>query len=236
MTSPREVLIVSASPILSAALHTFLERHGIPACCGVAEAEALPGSRAAVPRLPYGEMDGSGSSVVLLATGTWEETAWGLEFLRAHYADRPWLLLMDARLAGAFLHLLACRSCGLVPPSASPTILPDTLDALATGHMLPLAFELTARFAHGVTLTLGGRRIRFPTQSELQCGCAASLGLSNSQIAELLCLGEATVKTHLHHLLQKLEIHSRGQLSRLVQKALAPLPPPFRATEFVRNV
>jgi DNA-binding NarL/FixJ family response regulator len=224
VTSPREVLIVSASPILSAALHTFLERNGIPARCGVAEAETRSDCRAAVPRLPYDEPDAPRSSVILLTTGNWEETAWGVEVARASYADRPWLLLMDARLAGAFLHLLACRPCGLVPPSASPEILPDTLYALASGHTLPLSFELTARFAHGVRLALDGRPIRLPTQSELQCGCAASLGLSNSQIAGLLCLGEATVKTHLHHLLQKLELHSRGQLGRLVQQALAPLP------------
>lgn len=227
MTSPREVLIVSASPILSAALHSYLEQSAIPARLGVVPAEAAScPEQGSTPCLPYEDLDQPGSRVVLLAAVGWEETAWGLEFLRAHYRGRPWLLLMDPRLAGAFLSVLACRPCGLVPPSASPEILPDTLYALANGHTLPLSFELTARFAHGVSLALGGRSVRLPTQSELQCGCAASLGLSNRQIADLLCLGEATVKTHLHHLLRKLDLHDRTELGILIQRALSPLPTP----------
>jgi DNA-binding NarL/FixJ family response regulator len=37
-------------------------------------------------------------------------------------------------------------------------------------------------------------------------------GLSNQQIASRLVLGEATVKTHLNHLLSKLEVDGRPGL------------------------
>jgi DNA-binding NarL/FixJ family response regulator len=227
VTSPREVAILSAGPILSAALQSFLERMVPGICCRIVTSEASAASDDASPlspRLPDDTPFGPGQGVVLFTAGAWEEMVWGLGRLSAQFPDAPWLLLADPRVAGTFLSLLHCRPCALVPPSASPEILPDALFALAHGHTLPLSFEMTARFARGAAVATGGRPIRLPTQAELQCGCAVSLGLPNRQIADLLCLGEATVKTHIHHLLQKLDLRGRAELAAFVQEALAPLP------------
>jgi DNA-binding NarL/FixJ family response regulator len=226
VTSPREVSILSAGPILSAALRAFLERMVPGICCRIdtLDSAPCPAGTHSSPRLPDDEPSGPGVNVVLFAAGGWEEMAWGLGHLIAHFPDRPWLLLVDPRVAGTFLSLLYGRPCALVPPSASPEILPDVLVALAQGHTLPLSFEMTARFARGVAAARGSRPLRLPTQAELQCGCAASLGLGNRQIADLLCLGEATVKTHLHHLLQKLDLRCRSELALFVREALAPPP------------
>jgi Bacterial regulatory proteins, luxR family len=58
-----------------------------------------------------------------------------------------------------------------------------------------------------------------------------SLGLSNRQISEVLHLGEATVKSHLHSLLNKLELSDREDLGLYFAQALAPFSPPKRWRE-----
>lgn len=46
-------------------------------------------------------------------------------------------------------------------------------------------------------------------------------GLTNPQIAERMFVSKATVKTHLAHVFQKLDVHSRAELSaRATERAM----------------
>jgi DNA-binding NarL/FixJ family response regulator len=51
-------------------------------------------------------------------------------------------------------------------------------------------------------------------------------GLSNKEIASELFLSVATVKHHVHHILEKLKLPRRGQAMRRVRDApwIAPIP------------
>jgi DNA-binding NarL/FixJ family response regulator len=49
------------------------------------------------------------------------------------------------------------------------------------------------------------------TQRELEVLRLVARGLSNTEIAKELFLSEATVKTHLAHVMQKLELRDRVQ-------------------------
>jgi DNA-binding NarL/FixJ family response regulator len=44
-------------------------------------------------------------------------------------------------------------------------------------------------------------------------------GLSNKEIGDELCLSVATVKHHVHHVVEKLKLQKRAQATRLVHDA-----------------
>jgi DNA-binding NarL/FixJ family response regulator len=213
MELPMEMLIVSDSPIFARAVQQLLDQWP-----GVCRSRVRGGTETAAER---GRSSPDG---LLLAPRTWEELAYWLPTLRREYRACPWLLLTEPRLAGMFLSALQAHSCTLVAPDASLESLQDALRALAARRGACLSAELQARFARGAGMEAALRWARSPSLMELQCACAVSLGLSNRRIAEVLHMGEATVKSHVHHLLQKLGLSGRSELGALVQRALAPLP------------
>ena len=79
--------------------------------------------------------------------------------------------------------------------------------------LLPrLVEELTHR-----PLPLGERNGTSLTRQEHEILRFLCEGLANKAIAERLTISEATVKTHLNHIFKKTGLHSRLQLSRLLQ-------------------
>jgi DNA-binding CsgD family transcriptional regulator len=217
MSDPVNVLILGASPIYCYFLKQMLDF----ASAGYRAHVLGAGSR--VERGPVADPE-----VLVLAPHTWEEMGSWVPFAQRHFAARPWLLFADLRLIGMFMSSLERQRCAPVALDAPPEEFGRVLEALARGHGAPLAAELLTRFARGAATDTAARRTRFPTPMELQCGCAVSLGLGNRQISERLIVGEATVKTHIHHLLHKLGLANRTELGAYVQRALAPSSPPFR--------
>ncbi|WP_281655322.1 helix-turn-helix transcriptional regulator [Eggerthella sinensis] len=73
------------------------------------------------------------------------------------------------------------------------------------------------------------------TQRESETFRMLALGVSAKQIAKRLVLSENTVKTHVRHIYQKLDIHSRAELDEVLESASnsikqehVTLPPRFR--------
>ena len=55
------------------------------------------------------------------------------------------------------------------------------------------------------------------TPREVQVLDLLKYGLSNQQIADTLCLSVSTIKTHIHHILMKLDVPTRYRASALAE-------------------
>jgi DNA-binding NarL/FixJ family response regulator len=55
-------------------------------------------------------------------------------------------------------------------------------------------------------------------------------GMSNKQIAARLCIEVATVKNHVHRILDKLQAHRRGEIGARLRRAVSDPPSSFSAT------
>jgi len=128
--------------------------------------------------------------------------------------------LFDALQAGA---------SGFMLKNADPEDLVDAVRVAAQGHAL-LAPEVTRRVIEATVApsASGGRndrvgatdaprpaddaRLAALTSREREVLSLVARGMSNAEIAQQLWLGEATVKTHVGHLLSKLGVRDRVQL------------------------
>jgi len=60
------------------------------------------------------------------------------------------------------------------------------------------------------------------TARELEVIRLVDRGLSNKEIASRLCIGVATVKNHVHSILEKLHVHRRGEAAARIRGLLQP--------------
>jgi DNA-binding NarL/FixJ family response regulator len=113
----------------------------------------------------------------------------------------------DAIRAGASAFLLK---------DIRPAQLIDAIKVVAAGDAL-LAPSVTRRLLErfGDSFPTDARPARLPTDTlttrELEILTLLANGLSNAELAEHLCLGETTVKTHVSSILRKLGLRDRVQ-------------------------
>lgn len=114
---------------------------------------------------------------------------------------------------------LRAGASGFVLKDTDPAELVRAVTVVADGHAL-LAPEVTRRmldrFAQGEREALVLPPL---TQREHEVLVALALGLSNLEIADRLVVSYSTVKTHVSHLLAKLEARDRSQLVMLAHRA-----------------
>jgi DNA-binding NarL/FixJ family response regulator len=137
-----------------------------------------------------GDDAGSGARVLVLTTFDGDEHV--VEALRAGASG---FLLKDVAPAD-FVRAIRVVASGdaLIAPSVTRRL----LDRFAR-----LAIPADERHAEG---------LRQLTQREQEVLKLVAQGLSNGEIAERLTLAEPTVKTHVSHLLMKLDLRDRAQL------------------------
>jgi Bacterial regulatory proteins, luxR family len=207
--TPR-VLIVSDRPLYARAIQALLE------------SGSTGGSSRVLAHSDGPRLAPAGPEVVLFFPQDWRELAARLPGLRRQVASRPWVFLAEGRLVGMFLSLLGDQPCHLVEPDTPPAALGRLLQEIVDQPLPSLGAELLARFARGARLLRVGRRPGLPSAMVLQCGCAVSFGLRDAEIAQLFHLREATIKSHVHHLLRKLALLNRVELGEVMRRALAP--------------
>ncbi len=116
---------------------------------------------------------------------------------------------------------LRAGASGFVLKDTEPAALVHAVEVVAAGDAL-LAPEVTRRMLDRFAEAGEPReRHELPplTQREHEVLAAIALGLSNLEIADRLVVSYSTVKTHVSHLLTKLDARDRAQLVMLAHRA-----------------
>ncbi|QEU94721.1 DNA-binding response regulator [Streptomyces kanamyceticus] len=126
------------------------------------------------------------------------------------------LMLCDSLEHDELLSALRGGVRGVLPVNGDPYTLAAAIREIAAGAMLlksPTAVGLINRLVSrspGVTVVPGSHLARL-THRERDVLSLVANGHSNCEIAQKLTLSEATVKSHLYHLCQKLGLRDRAQ-------------------------
>lgn len=117
---------------------------------------------------------------------------------------------------GDLVAAAAAGACAIVPRHATPEILLQSLRRVASRwSLLPrLSSEqvLAGEERNSVTVE---NVLAVLTDREREIMRLVSEGLSNKAIARRLSISQGTIKVHLHHIYQKLEINNRTALATL---------------------
>jgi two-component system, NarL family, nitrate/nitrite response regulator NarL len=118
----------------------------------------------------------------------------------------------DEAVAHAEAGITAC-----VSREASADHLVDTIHRAACDELVPPSGTALAQRA----ATVLGQDAEEPegrlTVRELEIVALIDQGLSNKEIARRLCIELATVKNHVHHILEKLRVHRRGEAAARIR-------------------
>src|SRR6266478_8394170 len=139
----------------------------------------------------------------ILTIANSESLSTRLVFFTASIEDRE--LVMSAT-AGAY---------GIIPKDVEVEILVQSLRQVADGQrLLPVpSAQAVSREQRNIAVT--DNALTVLTDRERQIMRLVSEGLSNKEIGRRLNIADGTIKQHLHHIYQKLEISNRTVLAAL---------------------
>ncbi|MEV7323512.1 response regulator transcription factor [Streptomyces sp. NPDC093970] len=127
--------------------------------------------------------------------------------------------------------VVACAEAGIagyVTHGSSFTDLVDTLRSATRGEFscqAGVVAGLVGRLAALARVHRGERAPKLTTR-ELQIVALIESGHANKEIARLLHIQLTTVKNHVHNVLEKLGVDSRGEVAAAVRRFRLPLPAP----------
>ena len=154
--------------------------------------------------------DMSGLEILIRANADGRSTR--LVFFTSSVEDRD---LTALATAGAY---------GVILKDQEPEILVQTLRLVAAGQrLLPLHYCEEAISRAETVMTEKGFALL--TERERQIMQLVSEGLSNKEVGRRLNVTEGTIKVHLHHIFQKLDISNRTSLAALFRSARFVDPP-----------
>jgi DNA-binding NarL/FixJ family response regulator len=210
-TRPIRVLVVSDTRLYREGLS---EVFGRTQSLAVVDAVAHPLDAVAV--LEREQVD-----VVLLGLAT-DDTPDAARFIgAAHPGVRIVALAVDDRPEGV-VPLAEAGACGYVPRDAALSDLMATLRSVVRGES-PCSPSVAAGLLRRLAalaegLDSGAQAPGRLTAREREVLSLLGEGLSNKQIAHRLCIELPTVKNHVHHVLEKLQVSRRTEAVAVVRR------------------
>jgi len=140
-------------------------------------------------------------------------------------------------LSGVDQDVIACAEAGIsafVTRDGSPEDLVDAVHQAMRGEFvcsprltgLLLGRVATLSAQHAPASAAGAL-----TQREREVGLLVEQGLSNKEIARRLHVGTATIKNHVHNILEKLRVRRRGEVAALMRGERFPGAAAFSHTQ-----
>jgi len=155
----------------------------------------------------------------ILTIANSESLSTRLVFFTASIEDRE--LVMSAA-AGAY---------GIIPKDVELEILVRSLRQVADGQrLLPLPSPDQAGSREQRNIAVSDNALTVLTERERQIMRLVSEGLSNKEIGRRLNISDGTIKQHLHHIYQKLEISNRTVLAALAIAQNSSTSVPLRSS------
>ena len=155
----------------------------------------------------------------ILTIANSESLSTRLVFFTASIEDRE--LVMSAA-AGAY---------GIIPKDVELEILVRSLRQVADGQrLLPLPSPDQAGSREQRNIAVSDNALTVLTERERQIMRLVSEGLSNKEIGRRLNISDGTIKQHLHHIYQKLEISNRTVLAALAITQNSSTSVPLRSS------
>jgi two-component system nitrate/nitrite response regulator NarL len=201
------VVIADPHPVILQGLTKVLEAQSdfaVVACCGDGTS-CLEAIRSLRPEIAVLDISMSGlNGLEILAIASSENLPTRLVFFTAAIESDE---LAMAAVGGAY---------GVILKDVAPEILLQSLRQVADGQrLLPLLSFDEAAPRLRIKNALSENALTVLTDRERQIMRLVSEGLSNKAIGRRLNIADGTIKQHLHHIYQKLEIDNRTVLAAL---------------------
>lgn len=197
---PIRILIAVAVRVYRDGLASALNAH--PRLCVVGTAASPPEAQAAARHFQ--------PDIAIVDASLYGMTAW-LEALRV-----PGTRILALAVREDIASVLACAEAGadgFLASTGSVLELVEAIERTAAGELL-CSPRIAAQLLHRASHRPGAAALstaQLLTQREQQVFALLKQGRSNKEIASTLTIAEATVKNHVHHVLEKLRVGTRGQ-------------------------
>jgi DNA-binding NarL/FixJ family response regulator len=172
------------------------------------------------PRDAVDVLDTEPVDIVLLGLGT-VATVRAAETIASVHPQTPLVALAVDDRPEDVVPLAEAGICGYVPRAATLPHLVETVQCVARGELpcsASVAGSLVRRLAALAASARGFAAPQRLTSREQQVLNLIGEGLSNKEIGQRLCIQVPTVKNHVHHVLDKLQVRRRAEAVAVVRR------------------
>ena len=236
MTAPVEALVDRRTPItVMIAVSVRLYREGLAATLNAHEHLRVEAT-AATPLEAQSAVRARQPDVAIVDVSL--EDALSLTRVLRGESPRTRILALAVREdIGAVLDYAAAGADGFVTVNGSVPELVEAIERIAAGELLcspRMAAQLLRQAVRRGARAEDVAMASILTGREQQVFSLLKQGLANKEIAVALHIAEATVKNHVHHVLEKMQVATRGQAVAAgvapLKATLAPRSPSRRAS------
>jgi DNA-binding NarL/FixJ family response regulator len=130
--------------------------------------------------------------------------------IRKSYPNQKVLMLTISQNDDDLINAIVSGANGYVLKNTEPDVLHNIIVQVASGNSV-LSPEITAKVLQAVRRSQSDRSRGLLSDREVEVLKCLARGQTTAQIANVLFISENTVKTHIRHILEKMEVNNRAE-------------------------